>query len=157
MSDSEEYWNATGTLGVLDPTTANGIPIGSPSYNPDPKSGWTGSPRPMAAMIAAEFLATGSRSTRWFQALFAGKIGQLGALGSGRADTSAGTATAPIAAISDREARATSEPAHGSGDDGEPAGDHAERGLVDVAEVVAVDLERQRPLVARFDEEPIDA
>ena len=42
------------------------------------------------------------------------------------------------------------EPAHGSGDDGEPAGDHAERGLVDVAEVVAVDLERQRPLVARF-------
>ena len=38
-----------------------------------------------------------------------------------------------------------------------PARDHAERGLVDLADVVAVDLERQRPVVARADPEPLDA
>ena len=47
LSDSDAYWKVTGTLRVLEPTTAYGIPIGSPSYSPDPKSGWTGSFRPM--------------------------------------------------------------------------------------------------------------
>ena len=109
LSDSDAYWKVTGTLRVLDPTTANGIPIGSPSYNPEPKSGWTGSFRPMLAMIAAEFSATESRSTRWFHGLFAGNTGQLGAPGSGCADTRAGTAIDAIAAISDRPARASAK------------------------------------------------
>ncbi len=58
----------------------------------------------MLAISAAEFLATGSRSTRWFQGLFGGNTGQPCAPGSAWADVSAGTA---IAAISDRHARAT--------------------------------------------------
>ena len=36
-------------------------------------------------MIASEFAATGSESTRTFHGLLAGKTGQLGALGSGEA------------------------------------------------------------------------
>ena len=60
-------------------------------------------------MIAAEFLATGSRSTRWFHGLSAGNTGQFRAPGSGRADTSAGTATAAIAAISDKQASTSAE------------------------------------------------
>ena len=84
---------------VDDETTVYGIPIGWPLYSPEPKSGWTGSFSPMLAISAAEFLATGNRSTRWFHGLFAGNTGQPGAAGSGRADPSAGTATIAIAAI----------------------------------------------------------
>ena len=53
-----------------------------PSYSPEPKSGWRPVSTPIDAIICAEFAATGSLSTRSFHGLFAGKIGQLGALGS---------------------------------------------------------------------------
>ena len=46
----------------------------------------------MLAISRDEFLATGSRSTRWFHGLSEGKISQRGALGSGCAETSAGIA-----------------------------------------------------------------
>src|SRR5438477_5789885 len=68
--------------GVLRVTTSNGIPIGCPLYRPEPKSGWRPTPLPIDAISGAEFVATGSESTRWFHALSAGKIGQRGADGS---------------------------------------------------------------------------
>ena len=54
----------------------------------------------------------GSRSTRWFHGLSAGKIGQFGAPGAGAADTSAGTAIEPSQRRDQRSpARASREPA----------------------------------------------
>src|SRR5436305_14809543 len=51
---------------------------------------------PMLAISAAEVLATGRRSTRWFQGLSEGKIGQRRAAGGPCAQTIAGsTATRP--------------------------------------------------------------
>src|SRR3954465_11285925 len=82
-SDSSAYWNRTRYVGVALETTSNGIPIGPPSHVPEPKSGWSGAPRPIALIIAAEFFATGSVSTRAFHGLSAGKIAQPGAVGSG--------------------------------------------------------------------------
>ena len=70
-------------VGVALETTSNGIPIGPPSHFPEPKSGWSGAPRPIALIIAAEFFATGSVSTGVFHGLSAGKIAQFGAFGSG--------------------------------------------------------------------------
>ena len=67
----------------------------------------------MLAISLAEFLATGSRSTRWFHGLFGGNTGQLCAPGSGRADVIAGTAIAAIAAaINETGARATATRRH---------------------------------------------
>ena len=59
----------------------------------------------------AEFLATGSRSTRWFHGLSAGKIGQFGAAGSGWAghERGHGDSAARPTAISATELRATSD------------------------------------------------
>ena len=42
---------------------------------PEPKSGWRPVPAPIVAMIASEFDATGSESTRMFHGLSAGNIG----------------------------------------------------------------------------------
>src|SRR5579862_5595013 len=117
----------------------------------------------MLAISRAELWATGRLSTRWFQGLSAGKIGQLGAPGSACADTSPGTsraaetAAAASGAISrlrrsircdyrqlalDRGAssRGSRLRHHHQcvGGDREPRADH-------LADVVAVDLERQRP------------
>ena len=58
LSDSAAYWNVTGTL-RWSTRPRYGMPIGAPLYTPDPKSGWTEAPRPMRAMMLAEFLATG--------------------------------------------------------------------------------------------------
>src|SRR3954466_16145106 len=58
------------------------MPIGPPSHWPAPKSGWRPVERPIDAMIVDESAATGSVSTRWFHALFAGKIGHFGAAGT---------------------------------------------------------------------------
>src|SRR4051794_31127621 len=49
------------------------MPIGAPSYSPEPKSGCTLPPAPIALTIAAELLVTGNLSTRWFHGLFFGK------------------------------------------------------------------------------------
>src|SRR5579859_3961756 len=84
-SDSLAYSKETRDRGVFRETTSNGIPIGPPSHLPDPKSAWTGESSPIAAISCAEFAATGSPSTRWFQVLLAGKMGQCGAVGSRRA------------------------------------------------------------------------
>ncbi len=89
---------------MRDDTTANGIPIGEPLYRPEPKSGWTWLLSPMRALMRAEFLATGSRSTRWFHGFSAGNTGQFGAAGRALPDTSAGTTTSAEAASSDRQA-----------------------------------------------------
>ena len=56
------------------------------------------------AIRPAEFLATGSRSTRWFQGLSAGNTGQAKAPGSGRADPSDGSTIAAASAIDVRHA-----------------------------------------------------
>src|ERR1039457_7077533 len=53
------------------------MPMGAPSYRPDPKSGWAVLVAPMVATQAAELAETGSWSTGVFQILFAGRNGQL--------------------------------------------------------------------------------
>ena len=58
------------------------MPIGSPSYSPEPKSGWRPVSRPIEAISCAESAATGSVSTRSFHAFVAGKIVQRGAPGT---------------------------------------------------------------------------
>src|SRR5919201_2826069 len=58
-----------------------GIPIGPPSQRPEPKSACTPVFNPIERIIVAEFAATGSLSTRRFQAFEAGKTGQRGAEG----------------------------------------------------------------------------
>jgi hypothetical protein len=59
---------------------------------------------PIERMILSELRATGRRSTRWFQWLFAGKIRHFFACGSGRPDVTtavapASTATAAVMAM----------------------------------------------------------
>src|SRR5579884_2533025 len=102
-SDSAAYWKWTGTRRVRLETTTNGIPFGAPSHVV-PKSGWTGSFKPMLAIRLAESFATGSRSTRWFQGLLGGNIGQRGAPGSGWADTSPGSTTSAAITANDPQA-----------------------------------------------------
>src|ERR1035438_5536625 len=53
------------------------MPMGAPSYRPDPKSGWAVLVAPMVATQAAELAETGSWSTGVFQILSAGRTGQL--------------------------------------------------------------------------------
>src|SRR5262249_25722582 len=52
------------------------MPIGAPFQRPEPKSGCRAVSAPIESTIAAEFLATGSRSTRWFHGLSFGNTGQ---------------------------------------------------------------------------------
>src|SRR5438477_6063817 len=59
------------------------MPIGAPSYRPEPKSAWSPPAAPIAAITAAESPATGSLSAGRFHTLPAGKIGQPGAVGRG--------------------------------------------------------------------------
>src|SRR5439155_22305275 len=82
LPGSAAYSNERRYRGVVRATTSNGIPIGGPSYRPEPKSGWSPVDTPIDAIICAESDATGSVSTRAFHGLFAGKIGQRGALGN---------------------------------------------------------------------------
>ena len=65
------------------PTTVIGIPIGPPSQSPEPKSACIVFVGPIAATVAADPAATGSASTRRFQALSAGNTGHDFAVGSG--------------------------------------------------------------------------
>src|ERR1017187_1139652 len=53
------------------------MPVGAPSYRPDPKSGWAVLAAPIVATQAAELAETGSWSTGVFQILSAGRTGQL--------------------------------------------------------------------------------
>ena len=95
--DSEAYRKRTRRLGVLLGTVFTGMPY--PAN--EPKSGWTGALSPMAAINVAESEATGRLSTRLFQTFEAGKIGQLGAPGSGEPDMRAApkaSAAAPVTA-----------------------------------------------------------
>ena len=101
----------------------------------------------MLAIRAAESLATGRRSTRWFQGLSAGKTGQFGAAGSGCADTSAGTAISVAVAQTASPARAVASRRNSLRHHGEAVWRHAEGGFRDVADVVAVDLEGEGALV----------
>src|SRR5579871_4943091 len=55
------------------------MPMGPPSQVPDPKSGCSGAPAPIAAMIAAESLATGSEAIGVRQTLSAGATAHRGA------------------------------------------------------------------------------
>src|SRR5215207_5364783 len=52
------------------------MPIGAPSYRPEPKSACMCAPVPIQRTMASEFGCTGSRSTRWFHGLSAGNTGQ---------------------------------------------------------------------------------
>ena len=81
---SSAYWNLSFVhfLIFVPSTTSYGIPIGPPAHLPEPKSGWRPVPAPMLAMIASEFDATGSESTRVFHGLSAGNIGAAGQPGS---------------------------------------------------------------------------
>jgi hypothetical protein len=81
LSDSDAYSKDTRERGVVLPTTVIGIPIGPPSQSPEPKSACMWSPTPIERTIASESAATGSLSTRWFQALVTGKTGHFGAEG----------------------------------------------------------------------------
>src|SRR5215471_5146799 len=69
------------------------MPIGCPSQRPEPKSACTGESRPIAAIISAEFGATGSLSTRSFHGFEAGKTGQPAIVGVAGAPPSASTAS----------------------------------------------------------------
>src|SRR5262245_48610772 len=75
---SPAYWNLIffHFLIVVPSTTSYGIPISPPAHLPEPKSGWRPVPTPIVAMIASEFGATGSESTRRFQGLSAGNTAQ---------------------------------------------------------------------------------
>src|ERR1017187_2698005 len=53
------------------------MPMGAPSYRPDPKSGWAVLVAPMVVTQAAELAETGSWSTGLFQILSEGRTGQL--------------------------------------------------------------------------------
>src|SRR2546426_1420329 len=77
------------------------MPVGLPSQRPEPKSAWTGASRPIERIIAAEFGATGSLSTRWFQGFAAGKTGQP-AISGGPAVPPPSAATARRAAALER-------------------------------------------------------
>jgi hypothetical protein len=72
-----------GRPGLRRPDDGDGIPIGPPSQRPEPKSAWTSCMAPIELTSVRESLRTGSLSTGLFHKLDAGKIGQLGAPGSG--------------------------------------------------------------------------
>src|SRR3954454_23057954 len=74
------------------------MPIGPPSYLPEPKSACMPSSGPIARTTASEFDAFGSLSTRWFQGLFFGKIAQPPTFGGGLPAPSAVIAVALTAA-----------------------------------------------------------
>src|SRR5271167_402501 len=89
----------TGTFGCEPGTTLYGMPIGSPSQSPCPKSGWSGSSGPIAAMYWAECGSTGNEATGVFQTLSGGKISQPGAAGRGLAPAVTGLRAArPVTA-----------------------------------------------------------
>ncbi len=73
-----------------------------PSHNPEPKSACTWESIPIDATIAAEFDATGSASTRWFQTLVAGKTGHPPIVGG----ADAAEPVASVATAAPRAARA---------------------------------------------------
>ena len=78
------------------------MPIREPSQSPEPKSAWTGESSPIERIIVAESGATGSRSTRWFQTLEAGKTWQppiVGAVPVAAAATAAAKSAAMIASV----------------------------------------------------------
>src|SRR3954452_25123620 len=89
-----------------DETVRYGIPIGPPAYLPEPKSGCRPVPVPIERMIAPELRATGSLSTRWFQALLRGKIRHFLAVGRGWPLESAAPAAIAAAAASSAMIRA---------------------------------------------------
>src|SRR3954469_23658320 len=76
------------------------MPIGPPSYLPEPKSACMPSPGPIARTTKSEFDALGSLSTRWFQGLFFGKIAQPPTFGS--APPPAASAAVALTAAMDR-------------------------------------------------------
>ena len=76
------------------------MPIGPPSYMPEPKSACMDPPSPIDETIAAESAATGSASTRLLNALLRGKTGHRGAPGSGSARASRAGLAIAAAAIS---------------------------------------------------------
>jgi hypothetical protein len=73
---SSAYRNVTPVFFCAGVTRLYGMPIGPPFHFPEPKSGWSPVPAPIVAMIAVEFAATGSESTRSFHGLSAGKSEQ---------------------------------------------------------------------------------
>src|SRR5581483_7972226 len=97
--DSSAYPNETRDRDVFFETTSKGIPIGPPSHLPEPKSACTGVPSPIDLISCAESADTGSLSTFWFHALFAGKTGQRRAAGSrsARAEEPVSSAVASVA------------------------------------------------------------
>src|SRR5581483_6086062 len=78
------------------------MPIGRPRQSPEPKSACSSRASPIEATSSAEPLATGSRSTRRFQTLEAGKTVQRGACGS----RGGGGAAAPPSSATRLAARA---------------------------------------------------
>src|SRR4051812_10965470 len=74
------------------------MPIGPPSYLPEPKSACMPSSGPIARTTASDVEAFGSLSTRWFQGLFFGKIAQPPTFGGGVPAPSAVIAVALTAA-----------------------------------------------------------
>src|SRR3954454_13287862 len=55
------------------------MPIGAPSYRPEPKSACTLPELPIERTIAPEFFTSGSLSTRWFHGLFFGNTAHFAA------------------------------------------------------------------------------
>src|SRR3954454_6250899 len=70
LSDSPAYWKRTRVFFAAFGTTWNGMPYFVP------KSGCTGSSRPIARTIASEPGRVGSPSTRWFHGFEAGNTMQ---------------------------------------------------------------------------------
>ncbi len=80
-SDSPAYSKVTRRFAVAAGAIVIGIPIGPPSQRPEPKSGWRWPEGPTDATICCELTATGSLSTRRFQALSAGNTGHPATVG----------------------------------------------------------------------------
>src|SRR5687767_12514177 len=89
---SSAYSKLTGTRCCDPGTTTNGIPIGPPSQVPEPKSAFRPVLDPMLLIQEAEREWTGKESTRAFQTLSAGSIGQPASAGAA-AGATAGAAT----------------------------------------------------------------
>src|ERR671935_1623062 len=81
------------------------MPIGEPSQRPEPKSACRPAARPIERISVAEFAATGSLSTRRFQAFERGKTGHRDAVGSRSAAAEPETVATRRPAAATRTAR----------------------------------------------------
>src|SRR5437763_7913237 len=90
------------------------MPIGSAFQYPDPKSIFSPVPRPRLLMYSSDRLCTGRASTRTFQTLFAGRLGQPAMDGGASSEVvpTPTTGSIGLAGVSGTKAHASAESAN---------------------------------------------